>query len=252
MSKNVIPIQTRANKKRDDKKYKEGEEVDHNIKNTITEDKKMASQETLNKILEGVQKSNEGIALLNNKFDNLDRDVNKLKTLTHKNSTEINAIMLKIDNMEQYSRKNNIRIFGLPENINENTPELILNIIKDKLKINNILPDDIEKAFRTGKTMEEKPRAVFIRFKTHQNKIDVYGNKNKLKGTKITIREDLTKLRVKILNEKMEKYGKKNVWTLEGKIKWIDNGTIHTLNLHKQWSNNGSNENGFIGGFEKI
>lgn len=236
MNKNEISILTRANKKKEDKKYKGGEINDSNIKNTITEVDNMASQETLNKILKCVEKSNEGIAILNSKFDNIDREVNKLKSVTLKNTLEIDTINKKIDNMEQYTRNNNIRIFGLQEKPNENTQELILNIIKEKLKINNIIPGDIEKSFRIGKP-NEKPRAIFVKFKSHQNKINVYGNKSKLKGTKITIREDLTKQRIKILNEKIEKYGKKNVWTLDGKIKWIENGTKHTTILEKQTVN---------------
>lgn len=232
MNKNEISILTRANKKKDDKKYKEGEIND--TKNLAIENDKMESQETLNKILKCVEKTNEGIMELNSKFDNLDREVNKLKSVTLKNTLDINTIIKKMDDLEQYSRNNNIRVYGLQEKPNENTHDSILKIINDILKISNITSGDIEKSFRIGKANVEKPRAIFVKFKSHQNKVDVYGNKNKLKGTKITIREDLTKQRIQILNEKIEKYGKKNVWTLEGKIKWIENGTKYTANLNKQ------------------
>lgn len=207
MNKNEISILTRANKKKDDKKYKEGEIND--TKNLAIENDKMESQETLNKILKCVEKTNEGIMELNSKFDNLDREVNKLKSVTLKNTLDINTIIKKMDDLEQYSRNNNIRVYGLQEKPNENTHDSILKIINDILKISNITSGDIEKSFRIGKANVEKPRAIFVKFKSHQNKVDVYGNKNKLKGTKITIREDLTKQRIQILNEKIEKYGKK-------------------------------------------
>nr|CAI5825949.1 unnamed protein product [Callosobruchus analis] len=52
-----------------------------------------------------------------------------------------------------------------------------------------------------------------------QVKTQVYSNKKKLKGKRITVREDLTLARMKMVKEKLAVYGKQNVWTQDGKIK---------------------------------
>ena len=44
------------------------------------------------------------------------------------------------------------------------------------------------------------------------------------KGTGITIREDLSPLRLQDLQRAIQKYGLKNVWTEDGKIVYIDQG----------------------------
>ncbi|KAK9707669.1 hypothetical protein QE152_g27713 [Popillia japonica] len=41
-----------------------------------------------------------------------------------------------VDDLEQYSRRNNLRIFGVPEEANEDTKVLVSNFCKEKLKLN--------------------------------------------------------------------------------------------------------------------
>nr|CAI5862648.1 unnamed protein product [Callosobruchus analis]CAI5865949.1 unnamed protein product [Callosobruchus analis] len=46
----------------------------------------------------------------------------------------------------------------------------------------------------------------------------VYNKKKMLKGTRMVIKEDLTARRLKIVKTASDKYGFKNVWTVNGKI----------------------------------
>nr|CAH7758501.1 unnamed protein product [Callosobruchus chinensis] len=106
--------------------------------------------------------------------------------------------------MEQFSKRCNLRFFGIPETNNEKCREVIINIIKTKLKLSSISPEDIEVAFRSGSSKENAPR--------------------NLKGSRITIREDLTATRMTIVKEKIAKHGKNQVWTTNGRIVWLENG----------------------------
>ena len=47
--------------------------------------------------------------------------------------------------------------------------------------------------------------------------------KKELKGTNISIIENLTGYRMSVLNEAREKFGFKNVWTYDGRILYKDN-----------------------------
>nr|CAH7734785.1 unnamed protein product [Callosobruchus chinensis] len=71
--------------------------------------------------------------------------------------------------------------------------EVLHNVIKTKLKLTSITPEDIEMAYRCGSKKEGPPRAILN---------EVYFNKKNLKGSGITIREDLTATRMKIVKEK--------------------------------------------------
>ena len=48
---------------------------------------------------------------------------------------EISLLKIKANDNEQYSRKNNIRIYGLEEKPHENPKEVVTALVNDKLKI---------------------------------------------------------------------------------------------------------------------
>ena len=53
---------------------------------------------------------------------------------------ELNDVKIKLDEMEQYSRRNCLKIAGIPEEKDENTDTLVSNVI-----INLILKENTEK-----------------------------------------------------------------------------------------------------------
>ena len=84
----------------------------------------------------------------------------------------------------------------------------------------NISGYDIDIAHRLGKFEENKIRPVIVKFIQRQLKITVLRNTKKLKGTNLSINEDLTQLNQKVLSsvrlkakDKVEKG-----WSYEGKI----------------------------------
>lgn len=66
------------------------------------------------------------------------------------------------DRLEQYTRRSNIRLFGLEEKAGEDVNKLVTNVVKEKLRLD--LPDDaIECAHRVGK-QGNNPRAIIVKF----------------------------------------------------------------------------------------
>ena len=64
----------------------------------------------------------------------------------------------------------------------------------------------------------EKTRAIIIEFLRYNDRNRVFRKKKKLKGQKISITENLTKIRMDKLRETKETYGFTNVWKNDGKI----------------------------------
>jgi hypothetical protein len=120
------------------------------------------------------------------------------------------------DESEQYSRRNSLRIFGIPESKkNENTDQLVINLCKEKLGL-DIPLHSIDCSHRLF-AKEGATKPIIVKFVSRNTKKLIYENKRKLKGTRVVIKEDLTRMRHQLLNECIKKFGR-NVWTNEGKV----------------------------------
>ncbi|KAK9753439.1 hypothetical protein QE152_g3563 [Popillia japonica] len=62
----------------------------------------------------------------------------------------------KLESLEQYSRKNNLRIFGVPKVEGEHTESTVIKLVKDKLNI-SISPNDIDCCHRLNEKEGQYP-----------------------------------------------------------------------------------------------
>ena len=185
---------------------------------------------------------------LDKKFEKLEKEVNekverKMEKKKEEIESDINAsfqfleqdlqarmanTQQELNRLEQYTRKNSVRLFGIGEQAEETSVEtLAVQVLKDKLKI-DVKESDIEIAHRAGKYRPEgrrdvkKARPVLIKFASHKMKVKVMKAKKEFKGSQFWITEDLTKQnaeRMKALNQMRIANKIKGAWTTDGKIK---------------------------------
>ena len=130
----------------------------------------------------------------------------------------------KINYHEQYSRRNNLRIFNLPEDRKEEesleTTYKVLGLVNNGLKL-NLTPQAIDIAHRLGPYKPGRNRRVIVKFVHRQVKFMVLSKTQWLNGSGIHIFEDLTPLNNKILACTRKK--------LPDKIEdsWFNNGIIY-------------------------
>ena len=118
---------------------------------------------------------------------------------TIENDVKLNSI--KTNNNEQYSRKNNIRIFGLPQvDKKEDPTKVVLSFIKEKLNLKHFEMKEIEAAHRVGISRNNRPQAMIIRFARRDSRMEVLKNRKCLKNSPFVVTEDLTRLNVLLLN----------------------------------------------------
>lgn len=119
----------------------------------------------------------------------------KIRPLAEENKTlrlEIENLNIKINNLENADRKNNIIIHGIEETEN-NYEELFNTAMEVMRKINvKIASYDLNKMYRIGKPDTGKTRAILISFTTFNKKIEVLQNKNKMPASTY-ITEDFSK-----------------------------------------------------------
>lgn len=126
------------------------------------------------------------------------------------------ALEVRTDEIEQYSRRNNLRLFGIPEGENEDTDNLVLNVARDIGA--NINMNDICRSHRVGRRTIGKPRPIIVKFTSYRARREIFSRKKQLRGTRVTIREDLTALRLSLLKTAVTRFEVRNVWTMDGVI----------------------------------
>lgn len=147
---------------------------------------------------------------------------------------ELSDLYLRIDEMEQYSRRNCLKITGIPEEKNENTDTLALNVFNNlvlKENTKKISVKDISRSHRVGKyDPRRKTRDIIVKFTSYRDRAKVYGNKKNLKSYnnnpskqtgRIFINEALTTRRFELYGKTRDLVKKKKIdstWTYDGRI----------------------------------
>ena len=130
------------------------------------------------------------------------------------------------NNLNQYTRRNNIEIMNISENITQQSlEEYVLKVMKS-LDVNIVLYDLVA-VHRLGKFVVGKNRNVIVRFVNRKNAFTCLRNSKKLNSSnmpeyrKLYIVENLCPSFIKIFNYlyKMKKEQKmNNVWSYNGNV----------------------------------
>lgn len=164
-------------------------------------------------------------------FSAMKEKVAVLEAKLASSETQRDAVMIKMDKLEQYSRRNNIRIFGVAETVGENTDDIVMQICARNLQT-QIDINDIDRSHRVGriKPNDTRPRPIIVKFTNYHVRSKVFNNKKLLKGTGYTIREDLSLSNVNIMKSAILKYGSSSVWSRDGFIFARHNNKVIRLN----------------------
>lgn len=123
----------------------------------------------------------------------------------------------RLDELEQYGRRNNLRIFGVKETDREVTDDIVVDVAsKMDVKLNASCIDRSHRVGRIGSGGQ--PRPIIVKFTSYAYRSLMFRSKKKLKGTNITVREDLTKPRLKLIKDAVSAYSEKNVWSSDGVV----------------------------------
>ena len=163
------------------------------------------------------KESNQNLKALERRQNELDQKMKDTERLSIQNEFYIGSLENKVNDLEQYTRKNSIRIHGLKESVSghENTYDLVCDYISNNLKIET----DIEVAHRVGpKSRGAKPRSIIVKFLRRSDKLAVMLNRKLLKGSGVSFSDDLTSRNVKCINEVRENPRIESAWAWGSKL----------------------------------
>lgn len=133
----------------------------------------------------------------------------------------------RTDELEQYQRRNNLRVFGIEEKPGEDTDRIVQELCRNQLGV-DLPPSTICRSHRVGRQPQpgadgrKRYRAIIVRFTSYQVRRRVYAAKKNLKGSGVTVREDLTARRMEVLRRATATHGVRSTWSQDGRVLWID------------------------------
>ncbi|XP_065642310.1 uncharacterized protein LOC136073939 [Hydra vulgaris] len=122
-------------------------------------------------------------------------DINKQLEKERTNNEFLNE---KIRNLEDRSRRNNLRIEGICEDEVESwdkTEEKVHSFFLQKLGIKSI---EIERAHRTGPKKDGRSRVIVLKLQQYKDKVKILKESARLRGTNIYVNEDFSRETVAI------------------------------------------------------
>nr|CAI5836494.1 unnamed protein product [Callosobruchus analis] len=157
-------------------------------------------------------------------FEKVNKDLDKLAMRVKDLEQKINIIQgekdemsIRVEEIEQSNKNTQLRVLGIPESKEYSTETQIKQMFQTKLGIMDGVT--LQQCYRVGSVKNKTAsRPIIVKFENVKQKNQVYLCKNKLKGSRIVILEDLVRSRYELLLLAKEKLGKAQVWTLDGKI----------------------------------
>ena len=133
-------------------------------------------------------------------FEILTQQIDSLKTELKEKNGYISQRETRIDDLEQYSRRNCLVISGIPETENESTDDIILDLVNKQLNT-SLEAREIDRSHRVPggppRINADKPRNIIVKFTSYNARKRVFEKKSNLKNARnrIFINENLTKQR---------------------------------------------------------
>ncbi|XP_049528225.1 uncharacterized protein LOC125947472 [Dermacentor silvarum] len=163
-------------------------------------------QKEIKKELGAIEKhqaeSNSAISDLNERMTKLETTLTKLeelhsvvkgcKQICEVQQVQLQALVDKVDDLENHSRRCNLIFYGVKDDERETyekAEEHILEVCQSKLQCENV---SIERAHRLGRHNPNKKRPIMVKFLSFKEKQAVLSSARKLKGSDISISEDFS------------------------------------------------------------
>lgn len=154
-------------------------------------------------------------------LDRLEERVRELEGKSIDNEVKISELNLRLNKMEQNGKRKQLRLLGLKETTEESLEDSVQEILVSKFKMEKSV---ISNCHRIGQKniSQDRPRPVVIKFTSVSSKNEVFRNKRNLKNSQLLLVEELSKLNYELLKSAKERVGRREVWSLDGRIfiKW--------------------------------
>ena len=184
----------------------------------------VASHIELAKMREVIDRQEAKIFELESHRDDQKGEIQSLREDLAKKGDEVASLKRDLNIQEQYSRRNSLRFFGIPEQAGETAEESVIQLVKETLKV-NLNSQDIDRCHRLKSKTPKKnqqgetiPDPIIVKFVSYKKRSEVLSQRRKLAHSRRSIQEDLTGANAKLLKDTRDHPRVKEAWTRDGRI----------------------------------
>ena len=154
--------------------------------------------------------------------------ITKLQELNHEQSTEISELKKQVSDIEDHSRRVNIRIDGIketPKETWEQTHVKVKKLLSDTLQLPDVKIDHAHRVAnpKSNNANSSKPRTIIARLEKFADRQLVLRNKTRLRNSDIYVNDDVSEYTNKIRKEKLPQLKSARQ---EGKIAYFNRGNL--------------------------
>lgn len=186
----------------------------------------MSIKDTVDQIEKSVQLMSNQYDLVLKKMDEQSKEITNLRRRVEKvegtqDTEEICILKKQVNSLEQYSRRQNLEIHGMPPSANENLLNK-LNDLAERLELPKLAENDVEGLHRLPAKNKKDP-AILVRFASRRTRDQWLGKRKYLKETRsdVWFLDNLTTTNKKLLWMLREKAAEK-----EYQFVWQKNGNL--------------------------
>ena len=176
-------------------------------------------------------KLKEKVTEIHAKMTVLETNLSRQNAIIEDQKNLINQTLKWTNKNEQYSRRNNLKIYGLERGENENCRLAVSNLITNILGI-PLKEGDIATAHPLPRrndrndgdqNAQERPLPVIVQFSSaaRDRRDEALKRRKQLKGSKTVIYEDLTEMNSKLMKSVKNHPEIKNAWSHKGRVMGI-------------------------------
>ncbi|KAF9411131.1 hypothetical protein HW555_009993 [Spodoptera exigua] len=130
---------------------------------------------------------------------------------------QIDECSRQLNDIETRSRRKALIIQDITEAPSEDCANVALGVMNTKLGL-NFSRDSIKVYHRLGQANTDHHRPILVRFTSMEARKSVWRAKTSLRGSKIAVKEFLTKTRQSVFGTARQHFGMRSCWTQEGTI----------------------------------
>lgn len=110
----------------------------------------------------------------------IDEEKQKVEEINESYKEEISKLNLQLLKHETYTRRENLRFYGIPESNDENAENTLYDFIENQLKVSHSDGIEFQRIHRTGRRKHGQPRPIIARFLRFQDRERVFESRSKL------------------------------------------------------------------------
>ncbi|KAK3087914.1 hypothetical protein FSP39_012399 [Pinctada imbricata] len=158
--------------------------------------------------------------------------IRNLKSKLNKVENDTREALIRSNKNEQYSRKTNIKVCGVKEEVNENTLAVVQSVLKDKAGV-NIEKEDVIAVHRIPTKHRDQPQPILLKVKNSEIKSKIMRKRSDVKkaGGSIKLVDDVTERNTTLINSLLRHEQIEAAYYYNGSVYGISEGKRYTFNI---------------------